>query len=69
MGEPTISRKKGFDCALHCRKLADETYALAAKAEVPALMGEYLAIAGKLVNCAERVDRGEPSLWILPKDD
>ena len=46
-------------CAAHCRRLASETYELAEQAECPEIIGDFLAIAAKLVACAERVEAGE----------
>ena len=50
-----------LDCAAHCRRLSSETYELAEQAECPEIIGDCLAIAAKLVDCAERVEAGEPS--------
>jgi hypothetical protein len=47
------------DCASHCRELANETYDLADRAELPEIIGDYLAIAAKLVHCAERAEMGK----------
>jgi hypothetical protein len=45
---------RNFDCVTHCVRMAEATYDLAVKAELPEIIGDYLNIAGKLLACAER---------------
>jgi|KBSSwiStaDraftv2_1062776.scaffolds.fasta_scaffold71603_2 hypothetical protein len=40
------------DCAGQCRALAEETYRLADRTELPEVIADYLAAASKLLNCA-----------------
>jgi hypothetical protein len=61
MARALKEEETGFDCASRCRELASHTYELADSAESPEIIADYLAIAAKLVGCADRVERGEPS--------
>jgi len=61
MARVLTGEENGSDCALRCRTLARQTYDLADSAESPEVIADFLAIAAKLVACAERVERGEPS--------
>jgi|GEM_PF-3494252 len=61
MARALTEEETGFDCASRCRELASQTYAIADRTESPEIIADYLAIAAKLVGCAERVERGEPS--------
>ncbi len=50
-------------CATECRTLAEATYDLAHRAQSPEVIGEFLEVAGKLLTCADRSDRGDPDPW------
>jgi hypothetical protein len=54
------AQNETFDCGPHCRRLATATFALADGAEIPEIIGDYLAIAAKLLACAEQAN-GETS--------
>jgi hypothetical protein len=41
------------NCASHCREMAEATYDLASRAELPEIIGDLLNVAGKLLACAD----------------